>query len=235
MRSAAPATRPKSWLISSRAMPSSRTSLSSSSITRAWVTASSAVVGSSATSRQGLSAMAAAMATRWRWPPESWCGRRSSGTPSSPTRSRVWRAMARASRREARPWARTVSATWAPMDMTGFSAVDGSWNTTATSRPRTSCNSRSGRPSSARPRSKMRPATRAPSGARPRIDRAVSDLPDPLWPTRPSTSPAPRIRSTPRTASPAAKPTFSFSICSSGSLMPAPPPRSGDAGLRPAG
>ena len=35
---------------------------------------SSAVVGSSAISRSGPQASAMAITTRWRWPPESWCG-----------------------------------------------------------------------------------------------------------------------------------------------------------------
>ena len=35
---------------------------------------SSAVVGSSAISRSGSFASAMAIITRWRWPPESWCG-----------------------------------------------------------------------------------------------------------------------------------------------------------------
>ncbi len=35
---------------------------------------SSAVVGSSAMNRSGSLASAMAIITRWRWPPESWCG-----------------------------------------------------------------------------------------------------------------------------------------------------------------
>ena len=35
---------------------------------------SSAVVGSSAISNSGSLARAIAIITRWRWPPESWCG-----------------------------------------------------------------------------------------------------------------------------------------------------------------
>ena len=59
---------------------------------------SSAVVGSSAISRSGSLASAMAIMTRWRWPPESWCGkapRRFSGSrmptlrSSSSTRSRA--------------------------------------------------------------------------------------------------------------------------------------------------
>ena len=48
-------------------------SLSSCRICACTVT-SSAVVGSSAISRSGSFASAMAIITRWRWPPESWCG-----------------------------------------------------------------------------------------------------------------------------------------------------------------
>ncbi len=46
----------------------------SSSRICAWMVTSSAVVGSSAMSRSGSLASAMAIITRWRWPPESWCG-----------------------------------------------------------------------------------------------------------------------------------------------------------------
>ena len=39
--------------------------------TWAWIDTSSAETGSSATTRLGCSASAAAIPTRWRWPPES--------------------------------------------------------------------------------------------------------------------------------------------------------------------
>jgi hypothetical protein len=52
--------------------------LATSSLSRsricAWVVTSSAVVGSSAIKAFGLSAIAMAMTTRWRWPPERSCG-----------------------------------------------------------------------------------------------------------------------------------------------------------------
>ena len=38
------------------------------------MTTSSAVVGSSAITSDGRQASASAIITRWRWPPESWCG-----------------------------------------------------------------------------------------------------------------------------------------------------------------
>ncbi|MNT60024.1 hypothetical protein D3C72_1975810 [compost metagenome] len=40
----------------------------------AWMVTSSAVVGSSASSTRGLQASAIAIMTRWRMPPENWCG-----------------------------------------------------------------------------------------------------------------------------------------------------------------
>ena len=73
-RSACPAITPMSCVMSSIAMPSR--SLSSSSRARicAWIVTSSAVVGSSAISSFGSQASAIAIMTRWRRPPESWCG-----------------------------------------------------------------------------------------------------------------------------------------------------------------
>ena len=40
----------------------------------AWMVTSSAVVGSSASSSLGLQESAMAIMTRWRMPPENWCG-----------------------------------------------------------------------------------------------------------------------------------------------------------------
>ena len=51
----------------------SRSERSSSRIS-AWMVTSSAVVGSSAISTRGSHAIAIAIITRWRMPPESWCG-----------------------------------------------------------------------------------------------------------------------------------------------------------------
>ena len=54
---------------------------------------SRAETGSSATSSSGRSAIARAMATRWRWPPENCRGRAciaSSGSPTIRSSSLVW-------------------------------------------------------------------------------------------------------------------------------------------------
>ena len=73
-RSACPAITPMSCVISSMAMPSrSFRSLSRARIC-AWMVTSSAVVGSSAMSSLGSQASAMAIITRWRSPPDSWCG-----------------------------------------------------------------------------------------------------------------------------------------------------------------
>ena len=68
------ATRPRSWLIIRIAVPfAAQSSRIRSTISDCTVT-SSAVVGSSAISRSGEQASAIAIITRWRMPPESWCG-----------------------------------------------------------------------------------------------------------------------------------------------------------------
>ena len=56
------------------AMPASACSFLSSASTCACTVTSSAVVGSSAISTDGLQAIAMAITTRWHMPPESWCG-----------------------------------------------------------------------------------------------------------------------------------------------------------------
>ena len=70
-RSATLRTMPRSWVISSRAMPNLACRSRSSVRIWAWMVTSSAVVGSSAMSRSGSLARAMAIMTRWRWPPES--------------------------------------------------------------------------------------------------------------------------------------------------------------------
>jgi hypothetical protein len=56
------------------AVPISSCSLRITLSTCAWTVTSSAVVGSSAISRSGSRAIAIAIITRWRMPPENWCG-----------------------------------------------------------------------------------------------------------------------------------------------------------------
>ena len=68
------ATTPRSWVTSTTAMPSVSRSRSSSFRIWSWMVTSSAVVGSSASSKAGLDASAMAIIARCRMPPENWCG-----------------------------------------------------------------------------------------------------------------------------------------------------------------
>ena len=99
-RCAISATTPKSWVISMIALPSRVFRSRIRSRICAWMVTSSAVVGSSAISSLGLQASAMAIITRWRMPPESWCGysrtrRLAAGMPTrssiSIDRASAWR------------------------------------------------------------------------------------------------------------------------------------------------
>ena len=81
--SAVPATTPRSCVISTTAAPVSFCATFRMSRICAWMVTSRAVVGSSAMMTSGLFAMAMAMTTRWRMPPENLWGyasRRFSGS-----------------------------------------------------------------------------------------------------------------------------------------------------------
>ena len=109
--------------ISSRSRRSSRS-------TWACTVTSRAVVGSSAMMRSGSPAMAIAIITRCRRPPESSCGkarirRFGSGMPTA------------VSSRSASSSLPAASATCLPIRIVGFSDVIGSWNTAPRSRRRT--------------------------------------------------------------------------------------------------
>ncbi len=67
-------TTPRSWLISTIAMPVSLRIRASNSRICAWIVTSSAVVGSSAIRRSGFPASAMAIMMRWFCPPENSCG-----------------------------------------------------------------------------------------------------------------------------------------------------------------
>ena len=176
---------------------------SRSRIWRCTVT-SSAVVGSSAISSLGAQAIAMAMATRWRMPPDISCGyccarRSGSGMPTSFSNSTARRAAAFESSPRLR---RSPSPIWRPIFITGLSEVIGSWNTMPISVPRTLRNSRGDRPRRSRPSNRTWPATPAPEPAptRPISERTSTDLPDPDSPTMPSVCPACRSNETPSTA-----------------------------------
>ena len=73
-RSATSAITPRSWVTSTMAVPWSCCSRASRSSSWACTVTSRAVVGSSAISSFGRRASAIASITRWRMPPENWCG-----------------------------------------------------------------------------------------------------------------------------------------------------------------
>ncbi len=73
-RSAKPATTPRSCVISTTAAPVASLAVLSTSRICAWIVTSSAVVGSSAMITSGWLAIAIAIITRWRMPPENSCG-----------------------------------------------------------------------------------------------------------------------------------------------------------------
>src|SRR5690606_27980603 len=70
-RSQISATIPRSWVMSTTLVPRSRCRSAMRSRVWAWMVTSSAVVGSSATSRSGWPASAMAIITRCAWPPDS--------------------------------------------------------------------------------------------------------------------------------------------------------------------
>ena len=73
-RSARLACTDMSWVTNRIDEPSSRWISWIIARTSFWTTTSSAVVGSSAMMNSGRQTVASAMVTRWRMPPESWCG-----------------------------------------------------------------------------------------------------------------------------------------------------------------
>ena len=64
-------TMPRSWVMKTTDIPELARSSSISARISAWMVTSRAVVGSSATRSSGAFAIAMAIITRWRWPPES--------------------------------------------------------------------------------------------------------------------------------------------------------------------
>ena len=164
--------------------PVARKMRSSSSCRRSRVIASSAPNGSSMSRTSASWARARAIATRWRMPPESSCGRLSANPPRC-TRSSRSSAFARRSRR-ATPRSRSASSTLRETVSHGNSAA--SWNMTALRRP----SPRTTWPAVGR----SSPATR--------LSRVV--FPQPEAPTRHTNSPAATVRSSRSSASTAPGP-----------------------------
>ena len=138
----------------------------------------------------GFITSAMAMTTRWRMPPESWCGYSPRAVPGRECRrARASRSPSlHASRLDMPAWMRATSPIWSPTVKTGFSAVIGSWNTIAMRLPRTRCISRSSSARRSRPSNRITlPASMRPGGrTRRRIESAVTLLPQPDSPTTPT-------------------------------------------------
>ncbi len=203
IRSANPATTPRSCVISTMPAPVTSCAVRSTSRICACTVTSSAVVGSSAMIRSGSLAIAIAIIARWRIPPENSCGNASArargfGMPTEV--EQLNGSLARRVPRHPRRWIRRASAIWSPTVKIGVSAESGSWKTIAMRRPRMDARSVSRRPISSVPRNRMEPATRACGGNSPMVASADTDLPDPDSPTIPSTSPVATSKLTPRTA-----------------------------------
>jgi hypothetical protein len=171
--------------------------------TCACTVTSSAVVGSSAMISRGLPAIAIAMTTRWRMPPENWCGNwiaRAAGSGMSTSRSSSTARDMAASPAAMRPCATCPSMTWRPTCSTGFSVVVGSWKIMPTSLPRMRRSVSRSAVATSTPARRMEPETRAVAGSRPAMASEVTLLPEPDSPTMPSTSFGWTSKSMPRTA-----------------------------------
>ena len=159
----------------------------------AWMVTSSAVVGSSAMIRLGSLAIAMAIITRWRMPPEnSWgneVSRRSGAGMPTTLISSAARTFAACSL-SALSCSRRPSEIWWPTEYTGVSADSGSWKIIAISLPRRRESSRSSWLSNDCPRSRTSPVISALRGSSPITAIEETDLPDPDSPTIPRNSPS---------------------------------------------
>ncbi len=196
MRSATWATMPRLWVISRRESFRSRRRRFNRSMNPASTITSRAVVGSSATRMSGSMTSPRASMTRWRMPPESWCGysaRRRGSTPSS-LKTRWARASASA-RPVAGSCSRMVSRNCRSMRYNGLREVSGFWKAMVMARPRSRRTSFSFMARMSRPWYRMRPAVMRPGGrTRRRMERPRVDFPHPDSPTRPSASPSLKSR-----------------------------------------
>ena len=125
--------------MSSMAMPISRCNCFNSSRICAWIVTSSAVVGSSAMRRSGSLASAMAIMTRWRWPPDNWCGKASIRFSGSrmPTLCNSSSTRTRTAFSSMRRCTRSTSPTCRSMVCSGLSDVIGSWKIIEMRSPRT--------------------------------------------------------------------------------------------------
>src|SRR5215469_9876298 len=203
VRSARPAITPRSWVTKIAAIDSRLRRSSSSSRICFWIVTSSAVVGSSAMSSFGSQASAIAIITRWRIPPENWCGYSPmrSLACGMPTRLRTSVARSRACSLLTPRCSLTASAICLPTVIVGFSEVSGSWKIMPISLPRTRRMSSSESALISVPSSLMLPPVMDPPvGSSFMIDSAVMVLPHPDSPTMPRVSPGSTCSETPSIA-----------------------------------
>ncbi len=198
------ATTPRSWVISTMAVPVFSFSSSMRSRICAWMVTSRAVVGSSAISTCGSQLSAMAIMTRWRMPPESWWGYSSSRRRASAmrTRSSISPARSRAARHDTPRWRTTFSAICVPTVSTGLRLVIGSWKIIEMRWPRRRFIASSLSAVSSSPSKRIEPEAMRPVsvGIRRRMESAVTDLPQPDSPTMPRVSPRASSNDTPSTA-----------------------------------
>ncbi len=144
-----------------------------------------------------------AIITRWRMPPENWCGYSliRSWTRGMPTRSRTSAALSMACSLDTSRCRETASAICLPTVMVGFSEVSGSWKIMPISLPRIFRICSSDKAVRSWPLSLMLPVAMCPPvGSRFMIDKAVIVLPQPDSPTMPRVSPGSSWNETPSTA-----------------------------------
>src|SRR5918994_7194515 len=145
-----------------------------------------------------------AIMTRWRMPPENWCGYSLtllSGL-AMPTSFKTWMVFSWASLLERFWWMRMASRIWLPTVKTGFRLVMGSWKIMAMSLPLISCIRLSEVFSRSWSSKRISPSGYSAGGLglSCMIERAVTLLPLPDSPTIPIVSPASSENETPSTA-----------------------------------
>ena len=154
---------------------------------------SRAVVGSSAMRSLGLQASAMAIITRWRMPPESWCGycfATISGFGIFTSR-RISTAFSAACFLSMPWWIMNTSESCLETVNTGFRLVMGSWKITEISFPRTLYISSMEILVRSRPSNSISPLAMKPlPSRRRRMLMAETLLPDPDSPTMPRVSPS---------------------------------------------
>ena len=144
-----------------------------------------------------------AIVTRWRIPPDNWCGysRMRRAGAGMPTWRRRSSARARATFFEAVPCTTIGSMIWSPIRRTGFSALRGFCDTMPTRVPRVRRIATSSARNMSTPATSTVPerVTSARANA-PTIERRIIVLPEPDSPTTPSASPGATSSDTPSTA-----------------------------------